>query len=67
MRFTLVYADSLRANGDVGHKHGIRRVLHKQLVELWKGAPNALQRPGDHLCRRVGTWRFFPLACPVSQ
>jgi hypothetical protein len=62
MHFTLVYDGPLKANGDTGHKQVIRRVLHRQLAELWKAAPDALKRPGDQLCRTVGAWRLFPLA-----
>jgi hypothetical protein len=62
MRFTLVYDGRLRSNGDTKHKHDIRRVLHRQLVEFWKAAPPALTPPGDPLRSTVGAWSFFPLA-----
>lgn len=36
MRFVLHYRGSLRSNGGPQHKHEIRQVFHRQLIELWK-------------------------------
>lgn len=63
MHFTLVYDGKLKASRDKKHKQEIRRALHRQLVELWKGTPfESLRNPGDELCKEIGKWRFFPLA-----
>ena len=68
MHFTLVYDGELKANGDKKHKQAIRRTIHKQLTELWKGTPfEALRNPGDALCREFGGWRFFPLASSLRN
>jgi len=67
VRFTLVYDGKLKANGKPKHKQQIRRVLHEQLAELWKEAPDGLRVPGDNLCRRLGAWRFFPLASSLRD
>ena len=39
MEFTLYYHGELRSNGDVRHKHQIRKEFHKQLQVLWKQHP----------------------------
>lgn len=68
MYFTLVYDGKLKASRDKKHKQEIRRALHRQLAELWKGTPfEALRNPGDELCREIGEWRFFPLASSLRN
>lgn len=63
MHFTLVYDGELKANGDTIHKQGIRRAIHRQLSELWRGTPyRELRKPAESLTASIGAWRFFPLA-----
>lgn len=63
VNFTLTYTGKLKTNGDVKHKHEIRRVFHSQLLELWKHTPfSSLKVPSENLTKRIGKYRFFPLA-----
>lgn len=39
MRFRLLYAGPLKANGGPGDKQAIRRQLHPQLMQLWQQKP----------------------------
>lgn len=73
MEFRLTYRGGLKANGGVEHKQEIRRVLHPQLAELWRGLPlcdhteflEPIRPPGEiSLVFPVGAFQFVPL---VSQ
>lgn len=62
MNFTLTYNGDLKANGSIKHKQEIRRVFHRQLLELWKYTPfNELKCPSETLTKKIGNYRFFPL------
>jgi hypothetical protein len=72
MQFTLFYEGPLKANGDLPHKHSLRREFHTQLLQLWrfeplsshveKGFLSDTTPPGKlSIVERVGAFRFAPL------
>ncbi len=62
MNFTLTYDGKLKANGSAKHKQEVRRIFHRQLLELWKGSLfNELKSPSETLTTSIGKYRFFPL------
>jgi hypothetical protein len=62
MIFTLTYDGELKTNGTAKHKQEIRRLFHRQLLELWKGTPfEQLKSPAESLTKTIGKFRFFPL------
>ncbi len=72
MKFRLVYRGELRSNGSPTHKHAVRRVFHRQLLNLWKDYPlNEVQQfinidpdKGDALGISRGGFKFVPLISP---
>lgn len=68
MNFTLTYDGKLKSNGDSLHKHEIRRVFHRQLVELWKASPLSRHRaPEEALTKAIGNYKFFPLTSSARE
>lgn len=71
MEFRLNYHGPLAANGTVGEKQAIRRVLHPQLAELWRHEPlESIGPSGRHLWESgaaptllfpVGGFNFIPV------
>lgn len=62
MIFTLTYDGELKPNGTAKHKQEIRRLFHRQLLELWEGTPfEQLKSPSESLTKTIGKFRFFPL------
>jgi len=70
MEFRLIYEGPLRSNGDVPHKHQIRKILHPQLKELWHQRPlneyrellEPVSKKGEvSVIKTVGEFQFAPL------
>jgi hypothetical protein len=73
MQFRLHYRGPLKANGDRGDKHILRKHFHKQLKKLWdqvplKGSHGFLKMPtgapnDTSVVRQSGGFNFAPLVC----
>jgi hypothetical protein len=72
MKFRLVYRGELKSNGNPAHKHDIRKVFHRQLLNLWNDYPlndvrdfiNIDPDKGDALGIKRGGIKFVPLISP---
>ena len=72
MKFRLAYRGDLKSNGDSIHKHEIRKVFHRQLLNLWQDSPlsdvpkfiNIDPSKGDALGISRGGFTFVPLISP---
>ena len=63
----------MKANGDLAHKHDIRREFHAQLIVLWQQVPlsqyhywfdGTNPKTTTNLNRKVKYFRFVPLVSP---
>lgn len=52
MIFRLLYCGSLKANGDLLHKHRVRQQFHHQLSVLWASVPPLLEIGERHVVHR---------------
>ena len=72
MKFRLIYRGDLKSNGNPAHKHEIRKVFHRQLLNLWEDYPLSEVRKhinidpdkGDSLGISRGGFKFIPLISP---